>query len=208
MIVRSYVITTDRGSAPNYESPFTTLAICKPRIRKKARKGELIIGFNGRTLSPERNSVCWAGVVSEVLTFSEYWLDPRFESKKPDQSETPDNIYCVTPHGLEQIENSSHNSSNIDTDLSGLNVLIFSEVWHFGPNYVPLDSRFSKFYVGGTRRHEPENEISRSEWIALRKWLTSQDPALSFEPDREGGRCRTANKGREVTARQALPGRC
>lgn len=202
MMVRSYVITTDRGSAPNYESPFTTLAICKPRIRKKARKGELIIGFNGRTLSPERNSVCWAGIVSEVLTFCEYWLDPRFDSKKPDQSQAPDNIYCDTPHGLVQIENSSHGSSNIDTDLSGLNVLIFSDVWHFGPNYVPLNSRFSKLYVGGTRRHEPENEISKSEWHALRKWLTGQDTLADVKPDSEGRRCRVENKLRRASDRQ------
>ncbi|MGI9375444.1 MAG: hypothetical protein ACR2PC_04975 [Tsuneonella suprasediminis] len=32
MRVWSYVITTDRGSAPNFEAPAVTLTVCKPRI--------------------------------------------------------------------------------------------------------------------------------------------------------------------------------
>jgi hypothetical protein len=44
-----YVIQHDEGSAPNYEPP-VTLAICKPRIRKGARAGDLVIAFEGGDL--------------------------------------------------------------------------------------------------------------------------------------------------------------
>ncbi|MFG1463139.1 hypothetical protein V5F77_09555 [Xanthobacter sp. DSM 24535] len=42
-----YVITADNGSAPNFESPATTLAICKPRIRRHAQVGDLVVAFAG-----------------------------------------------------------------------------------------------------------------------------------------------------------------
>ncbi|MBK7522567.1 MAG: hypothetical protein IPI75_21070 [Gammaproteobacteria bacterium] len=39
MRVHTYVIAVDAGSAPNYDPPFVTLAVCKPRIRRKAEIG-------------------------------------------------------------------------------------------------------------------------------------------------------------------------
>ena len=42
-----YVIRNNDGSAPNYDPPFTALAICKPRIRKGARPGDLVLAFCG-----------------------------------------------------------------------------------------------------------------------------------------------------------------
>jgi Nucleotide modification associated domain 2 len=63
--VHTYVIATDAGSAPNYDRPFATLAVCKPRIRRKAEIGELVLAFAGKDVNPtEPHSVVWAGVVS------------------------------------------------------------------------------------------------------------------------------------------------
>ena len=61
MRVWRYVIRKDDGSAPNYEPPFTTLAICNPRIRKGAQPGDLIIAFAGREIAPERILTAWSG---------------------------------------------------------------------------------------------------------------------------------------------------
>ena len=169
--IHSYVITTDRGSAPNYDGPKVTLAICKPRIRKRAKVGEIVLAFNGRTLSRERNSVRWCGIVSEVLSFAEYWQDERFKGKQPSASITPDNIYRDDGAGLTQVLNTSHDASHADCDLSGQNVLVFSDVWHLGDSHEPLDDAFGKLCVGGARRHEPSNEVSTEAWRSLRKWL-------------------------------------
>jgi Nucleotide modification associated domain 2 len=58
MKVWTYVITTDKGAAPNFEPPEATLTICKPRIRRKAELGELVLAFNGVRLNLlERHSV-------------------------------------------------------------------------------------------------------------------------------------------------------
>jgi hypothetical protein len=45
MRVHRYVIATDAGSAPNYDPPAVTLAVCKPGIRKKAKVGDLVRAF-------------------------------------------------------------------------------------------------------------------------------------------------------------------
>jgi len=90
MRVHTYVIATDAGSAPNYDPPAVTLAVCKPGIRKKAKVGDLVLAFAGAVVNPtSRHSVVWAGIVSEVLTFTEYWNDRRFTSKKPDCTDVP-----------------------------------------------------------------------------------------------------------------------
>lgn len=78
MKLHTYVIATDAGSAPNYDPPFTTLAVCKPRIRKKALVGDVVLAFAGKTLNHNPHVVCWAGQVHDKLTFAEYWNDSRF----------------------------------------------------------------------------------------------------------------------------------
>ena len=53
----TYVIVFDAGSAPNYDPPMTTLAICKPRIRLTADVGDLVLAFTGSRLGPEAHGV-------------------------------------------------------------------------------------------------------------------------------------------------------
>jgi hypothetical protein len=117
--VYSYVIVTDDGGAPNFERPFTTLAICKPKIRLKAEPGDLVLSFTGAPLLPEPHAVRWAGVVKECPTFAQYWKDKRFANKKPGAAKTkPDNIYCPQGSRLVQIPNEKHGLRNVRTDLS------------------------------------------------------------------------------------------
>jgi hypothetical protein len=86
MRVWSYVITSDRGSAPNFEAPAVTLTVCKPRIRRSARIGDLVLAFNARTLSRNPHPLRWAGVVSEAIPLEHYWTDARFRAKRQDRS--------------------------------------------------------------------------------------------------------------------------
>jgi hypothetical protein len=75
--VYTYVIVNDAGSAPSFERPMASLAVCKPRIRIAAEVGDLVLAFAGKTLGPEPHAVRWAGVVAETLTFAEYWRRSR-----------------------------------------------------------------------------------------------------------------------------------
>lgn len=191
MKVYRYVIATDAGGAPNYDPPAVTLAICKPRIRRSARAGDLVMAFSGSSLSPEPHSVRWAGIVRETLTFAQYWEDPRFQTKKPGVSGTPDNIYRVHNGRIEQVENDTHGPESMARDLSGEYVLVMDPVWLFGPAAPVLPEAFDLRVKGGRRGHRV-SEMSPEGWAALRSWLDQQIPpgqrttplAISMPKDR------------------------
>jgi hypothetical protein len=181
MIVWTYVITIDNGGAPNYLPPATTLALCKPKIRQLAGRGDLVLGFNGQSLHPDPHSVQWAGVVGEVLPLEDYWNDPRFEGKRPGRSNgTPDNIYRPTPVGLEQVPNPKHGAAERADDVGGRNVLIFRNVWHFGPLAPRLPAHFRLRMPENARRGHRRWEISDETSQELKQWLddTMDEAAL------------------------------
>lgn len=181
MRVWSYVITTDRGSAPNYDGPAVTLTICKPRIRMRAQPSDLVLAFNGRALASNPHSVRWAGIVSEVLPLERYWDDPRFRGKRPDRSDTPDNIYRMIDGTFLQVPNNSHGEGSIATDLRGMNALIFTRAWHMGDGRPELPPVFN-LRVTANRRLEPSREIEAGEWIELEGWLNANDCGIPRNP--------------------------
>jgi hypothetical protein len=187
--VFTYVIATDRGSAPNYEAPCTTLAICKPRIRRVAKPGDLVLAFTGRTVGPNPHAVCWAGLVSEKILFADYWTDARFAGKKPARSDTPDNIY--QPDGLHfrQVPNSSHTVDGTGTDLSGQFVLTFQDAWHFGATGPTLPADLGLRMIGGRRNHRVH--VVTSDWKRLLVWLNAQ--RQTHAPTR-GPKCRPRHR--------------
>jgi Nucleotide modification associated domain 2 len=178
MNVWTYVITFDAGAAPNFDPPSTTLVICKPRIRKSAQCGDLILAFNGQRLLPhEPHSVRWAGVVNEVLSIGEYWRDPRFQSKKPGHSATPDNIYRpARGGGLRQVSNTTHGRESYVRDVSGLNALVLHPTWYFGFTLAILPESFNLRMVGGRRGHRCF-QIDDASWRVLEVWLDRNVPA-------------------------------
>lgn len=181
MRVHTYVIATDAGSAPNYDPPAVTLAVCKPRIRKKAKVGDLVLAFAGSKVNPTSgHSVVWAGIVSEVLTFTDYWNDRRFASKKPDRTDVPDNFYRPTGNGdFAWQPNSVHGPEALDRDTGGLNVLVFDRAWRFGAFAPLLPEDFGLRMIGG-RRGERLTDQSDPTWQRLEAWLDAQ-PQVTVE---------------------------
>ncbi len=178
MRVHTYVIVVDSGAAPNYDKPFTTLAVCKPRIRRKSSVDELVLAFAGQKVNPyEPHAVVWAGVVKEKLSFAEYWNDPRFAGKKPDRAPTPDNFYRPTKGGgLLWVENPVHFLESAEHDTNGRYVLVFDPSWRFGANGPPLPTDFGLRMTHG-RRGERVADLSDGEWSRLRAWLDDQQQA-------------------------------
>ncbi len=183
MDIWTYVITHDSGSAPNFEPPATTLAICKPRIRKYAKKGEVVLAFNGATLNRnEPHSVCWAGVVAEIIPYAKYWRDPRFGNKKPGRSKRPDNIYEPTDdEGLKQVRNNSHLPRDISKDTGGKNVLVLRPSWYFGVRVAVLPVHFG-LRMGNGRRGERKTTLSALRWRILQRWLDMRVPKTAGRP--------------------------
>ena len=174
MKVHTYVIATDAGSAPNYDPPFVTLAVCKPRIRRKANIGELVLAFSGKAVNEfEPHAVVWAGIVAEKMSFAEYWQDKRFDAKKPYGSRHPDNFYRPDGKQLVWVSNTTHGPEATTRDTGGLYVLIFNPSWRFGAHGPLLPEEFGLRMTVG-RRGEPLIDMSEPQWRRLKSWLDKQ----------------------------------
>lgn len=142
MTLYSYVVARDFGFAPNPFHGFCTLATCKPQIRKAAKVGDWIVG-----ISPKKrgNRIVYFMIVSEKLSFDEYWKDARFDAKKPVLQSSRmfafgDNIYHRETRSGDWCQVNSHHSyptgrpnpTNIQTDTSEPFVLIAEQFTYYG----------------------------------------------------------------------------
>jgi hypothetical protein len=188
--VHTYVIVVDSGAAPNYDRPCTTLAVCKPRIRRKANVGELVLAFAGKRVNDfEPHTVVWAGVIAEKLTFADYWNDKRFATKKPDRSPTPDNFYRPTKDGgLLWVENPVHGPEAAQHDTNGLYVLAFNPSRRFGAHGPQLPVDFGLRMTHG-RRGERVMDLTNAEWHKLEAWFNEQ-ATIDVPPPSSKRRCR------------------
>lgn len=142
----SYVVARDFGFAPNPFYGSCTLATCKPKIRETANAGDWVIGTGTGSKRWKRgDNIVYSMRVTEVLTFNEYWADPRFQQKKPyligsKKQAFGDNIYFSDDQtGQWHQENSHHsyadgspNQLNIAHDTQVDRVLISFDYIYWG----------------------------------------------------------------------------
>jgi hypothetical protein len=154
MKLYSYIVARDYGFAPNPFFGVCTLATCKPNIRKSAQVGDWVVG-TGSKRHGLKGRLVYAMKVAEVLTYDEYWNDPRFYPKRPNlrgslKQAYGDNIYHwdKTIGGWAQI-NSHHshpngrpNQNNIDRDTKSPNVLVGREFAYWGGSGPRIPARF------------------------------------------------------------------
>jgi hypothetical protein len=133
----SYKITSDSGSAPNPFGKFCTLAICKPKIRSVANKGDVIIGLD----TGDRGRIVYCMEVTQKILWKDYIHSCRndndFKCKVPTSANHPgDCIWrldndLIHPNPLSSC--SGHKPSNFARDISkGKSVLIGEQFWYFG----------------------------------------------------------------------------
>lgn len=145
LIVRlySYKVRYDIGFAPNPFHGLCTLATCKPRIRAGATVGDWVVGV-GSASQGTLGRLVFGMKVDEKLTFSEYWSDERFQSKKADRHGSlkyryGDNVYHKDEAGKwvqtdcrHSLEDGSPNADHIRRDTSADAVLISERFSYFG----------------------------------------------------------------------------
>ncbi len=153
----SYVVVRDYGFAPNPFFGVCTLATCKPLIRRLARAGDSVIGTGSKTKGLEGRLV-YAMKVSEILTYDQYWNDPRFHQKKPNlegslKQAFGDNVYHRNRKTGKWIQENSHhshedgrpNAANIRHDTQTPRVLISAEFAYWGGAGPVIPSRFRSY---------------------------------------------------------------
>ncbi|GAB2918034.1 hypothetical protein GCM10027047_14580 [Rhodococcus aerolatus] len=112
----SYVVRYDIGFAPNPFHGWCTLANCKQDIRAHAVTGDWIVG-TGSASAGLGGQLVYAMEVEEVLSFQQYWDDPRFSRKRPNlrgslKQQYGDNIYHRGDGGFWIQENSRHSKED------------------------------------------------------------------------------------------------
>jgi hypothetical protein len=147
----------DYGFAPNPFWGTLTLATCKAQIRKSKSLtvGDWIVGLGSKAMGNE-GMVVYVAQVDEIITFDQYWEDPRFQVKKADVKGSlmqmyGDNVYHTVKGKVIQ-EHCAHsndaNGKHRKSDISGKNVLLCKQFFYFGNQAFLLPEEFE--YIGNT----------------------------------------------------------
>ena len=170
----SYVVVHDNGLAPNPFWGYCTLAVCTPNhMGVKLTKGDWIMG----TTAAERGrKLLYAMQISEVLSFNQYYTDPRFEKKKPDldgpwQSRCGDNMYYLDEKGEYQQHQPvcfHTESKDKEKDKKHPQVFISEHFYYFGEKAVVIPSPFSGLIrerQGCKCNHDPHLVTQFLDWL-------------------------------------------
>lgn len=154
----SYVVARDFGFAPNPFYGYCTLACCKPAIRRTAQISDWVVG-TGPMKKGIGNQLVYAMQVSEILTFDEYWNDPRFFLKRPNLDGSlkrayGDNIYHRVSTTGSWIQEDSHHSleagemnlENLSRDTGTTDKVLVAETFaYWGGRGPDIPSEFHDF---------------------------------------------------------------
>ena len=153
----SYVVARDYGFAPNPFYGVCTLATCKPGIRKHAKIGDWIVG-TGSSDRGRTGYLVFVMLVSETMSFNEYWENPLLQAKVPNlrgskKQAFGDNIYFKDLLGTWHQADSHHsysggssNSYNIDNDTGTDRLLLGSEFTYWGGSGPQVPAKFRNYY--------------------------------------------------------------
>ena len=154
----SYVVRSDAGFAPNPFFGYCTLATCKPRIRNGAQVGDWIVGTGSSARDVGRGgNLVYAMRVTEVIDTPSYWIDSRFQFKKPAiqteisirVSASGDNIYewrgqnnWRQLHSYHSHPDGTQNEAHTAKDTSVPRVLLSDDFVYFGGEGPLLPSKY------------------------------------------------------------------
>jgi hypothetical protein len=143
----TYTIPIDDGAAPNPFRGMCSLAICKPGIRRVAQRGDWVAGLGSKDAHSGDLSghFVYAMRVEAVLSLKEY--DKQAPTEWPyripdvgslDLSERLGDCIYDYSQGVPKQRASVHGPGNVETDLSGENVLISRDFYYLGNHAIKL----------------------------------------------------------------------
>jgi hypothetical protein len=127
--IYAYKMTTDNGGAPCVWRGLLSLAICKGRIRRAAKRGSIIFGFGGKDYG-ER--LLYIAEITAKPPTGEYYRKKRYQSR-------PDCIYEEMPDGTAHRKEAAqfHNKSDqrrsdVGMKFEKADVLLSKDFRYFG----------------------------------------------------------------------------
>ena len=181
----SYIITNDKGLAPNPFWGYCTLAVCTlNHMGIRAENGDWLMGT---TTTYRGNKLIFAMQVSEVLLFNLYYNDIRFEKKKPVMDGTwrqrcGDNMYYQGENGEWKQHRSIYHldKSTMEKDLKHPFVFIAEHFYYFGENAVEIPLEYKDLIwrrQGCKCKHATENVEGFLNWLQ-----TNFSPGIHGKP--------------------------
>jgi len=181
MTIHAYVVEHDFGFAPNPFFRFCSLGCCKPDMRKATKVGDMVAGTGSARVKRSGYLTFWMKI-DEILTFDQYWDDPRFRRKRPAMRGSAvqrfgDNIYHRDPLTGEFVQEDSFHSDVggqiSETDLIAdtgktERVLVGRDFAYYGREGPKIPGHLSDFVRRrGWRYHYPtEQEEAFLAWFA------------------------------------------
>ena len=173
----TYCIPYDDGAAPNPFWDVCTLNICKPAIRRNAKKGDWIVG-TGSVKHGFQNKVVYAMEVTEILTMQEYYTYcksqlpkkiPNWQAKSY-KEKVGDCIYNFSTEPIEILK-SVHNEVNRKRDLNGQFTLLSDHFYYFGNKPQQLPDHLLPIVHQGQGHKSVSNQPYLHDFV---DWITTQ----------------------------------
>lgn len=179
----SYRVEHDFGLAPNPFGGTISFAVCRGDIRsnKFMQIGDWLVG-TGSVSMKNVGRLIYAMKVEEIISFDEYWNDPRFQYKKPYLKGTlvqmyGDNFYHTVDERMVQ-EPSAHSNPDLEQriklynkDVKGKRVLLSKTFYYFGDNCPLIPTEFQNICSSG--RAYKYKKITEEQINSFVSWLES-----------------------------------
>lgn len=179
----SYRVEHDFGLAPNPFGGTISFAVCRGDIRsnKFMQIGDWLVG-TGSVSMKNVGRLIYAMKVEEIISFDEYWNDPRFQYKKPYLKGTlvqmyGDNFYHTVDERMVQ-EPSAHSNPDLEQriklynkDVKGKRVLLSKTFYYFGDN-CPLIPAELQTICSSSRAYKYK-KITEEQINSFVSWLES-----------------------------------
>lgn len=179
----SYRVEHDFGLAPNPFGGIISFAVCRGDIRsnKFMQIGDWLVGTGSVSMKNEGRLI-YAMKVEEIISFDEYWNDPRFQYKKPYLKGTlvqmyGDNFYHTVDERMVQ-EPSAHSNPDLEQriklynkDVKGKRVLLSKTFYYFGDNCPLIPTELQTICSSG--RAYKYKKITEKQIKSFVSWLES-----------------------------------
>jgi Nucleotide modification associated domain 2 len=174
MDIYVYKLVTDNGGAPCVWRGLLSLAICKPKIRKVAKKSSFIFGFGAKS-SGYKERLIYVAKVTETPKVGDYYRSPKY-AKRPDCI-----YYDVSGRAQRKPKASYHKDSDqrrkdVGFHFENAYVLLSNDFRYFGKkgttDYKFIFPAIKKLVENLKRGHRVNHSVKlHNELVALKKQL-------------------------------------
>ncbi len=189
-----YKLVADGGGAPCVWRGLLSLAICKPKIRKNAAKGEIIFGFGGKNYG-ER--LIYIAKVTAKLDKGDYYRKRQYVKR-------PDCIYRNVEgkprlkRHVQYHKQSDQRRRDVGMTFENAYVLLSSDFRYFGrkgtDEYKHDFPAIAALVEGLTRGHRVNHSTKlRRELLELKKQVWRKHRRMKIGPPTDTDRTRLCN---------------